>query len=140
MHRALIIEDNLAHISQSADVLQKVGVKEVQSITSVLGAIESLQDVAEGRRIAPDVVILDLEFGQESGFEVLRYWKSAPQLKDIHIIVWTIMGELEQKIAGMFNVHQVVDKAAGPKELERALKTIHIPITQLAKKTPPSVQ
>lgn len=137
MHRALIIEDSLTDISQSAAVLRKMGVEDVQSISSVPFAIEALRDIAEGRRSRPSVVILDLEFGQESGFEILRYWKSTPQLKNLHIIVWTVMGQLEQKIAALFSVDGVVDKRSGPKELERALRAIGRPVSQSGQKTLP---
>lgn len=137
MRRALIVEDSPADISRSAAVLRKMGVEDIQSISNVPYAIESLKEVAEGRRVPPDVVILDLEFGQESGFEVLRYWKSVPQLKDLHIIVWTIMGELEQKVATLFNVDGVVDKMAGPTELERAIRAIGRPVGQSGHKTLP---
>ncbi|HEY6352699.1 MAG TPA: response regulator [Candidatus Angelobacter sp.] len=136
MHRALIIEDSPADTSKSAAVLRKMGVEDVQSISSVAVAIESLKDIAEGRRVPPDVVILDLEFGHESGFEVLRYWKSTSQLKDLHIIVWTIMGELERKVAALFHVDEVVDKMAGPGELERALRAIGRPTSPSGRRAP----
>jgi len=136
MHRALIIEDSPADVSQSAAILRKMGVKDIQSISTVSFAIEALKNVADGRTVPPDVVILDLEFGTESGFEVLRYWKSTPQLRDLRIIVWTVMGELEQKIAALFQVAGVVDKLAGPRELERALKALGRSSSQSERKAP----
>jgi CheY-like chemotaxis protein len=75
--------------------------------------------VIDGSRPAPDLVVLDLAFPMESGFEVLRRWRAHPKLRDIRIIVWTAMGETEQCLSEYFGVQKVVPKWAGPKELEQ---------------------
>jgi CheY-like chemotaxis protein len=124
MLRVLIVEDNAEQIYMATSILMKMGVDNVNAITSVAFALEYLQDITEGKRTPPDIVVLDLEFGKESGFEVLRYWKSAPALKNVRVVVWTIMGELERKMAGLFGVEQVVDKADGAKALEQVLRSL----------------
>ena len=124
MKRVLLIEHNPADIHTATSVLQKFGIKDVHVITSALLAIEYLRDIAEKRRALPDVMVLDLDFGKESGFEVLRFWKSTPELKGIHIIVWTIMGDLQKQMSEMFGVHQVVSKHEGAKELQHVLQQI----------------
>jgi len=124
MNRVLLIEHNPADIHQATAILQKMGIKDVHVITSALLAIEYLRDIAEKRQAVPDVVLLDLDFGKESGFEVLRFWKSTPELKGIHVIVWTVMGELEKKISDLFGVHHVVSKYEGPTELQRILQPL----------------
>jgi CheY-like chemotaxis protein len=120
MQRVLIIEDNAADVYQATSILQRLGITDIHAITSVAFAIEYLRDIIEGKKKPPDLVILDLEFGKESGFEVLRFWKSAPQLKDVRFIVWTVMGELEQKMSRLFGV-EVVPKHSGAQELKRAI-------------------
>ncbi len=124
MLRVLIVEDNAEQIYVATSILMKMGVDNVNAITSVAFALEYLQDITEGKRTPPDLVVLDLEFGKESGFEVLRYWKSAPALKSVRIVVWTIMGKLERKMASLFGVEQVVDKADGAKALEQVLRSL----------------
>jgi CheY-like chemotaxis protein len=124
MLRVLIVEDNAEQIYVATSILMKMGVDNVNAITSVAFALEYLQDITEGKRTPPDLVVLDLEFGKESGFEVLRYWKSAPALKSVRIVVWTIMGKLERKMASLFGVEQVVDKADGVKALEQVLRSL----------------
>jgi CheY-like chemotaxis protein len=124
MQRVLIVEDNAEQIYLATSILMKLGVQHVNAITSVAFALEYLQDITEGKRTRPDVVVLDLEFGRESGFEILRFWKSAPALKNVRVVVWTVMGELEQKMAAMFGVEQVVDKADGAKALEQVLRSL----------------
>ena len=120
--QALIIEDDPRAIQQASSILNKLGVTEVQSISSIPNAMNYLRRVAEGRTEVPGLLVLDLDFSMESGFEVLRFWKASSQLQNMRVIVWTVMGELEQKISRLFGVENVVDKHAGVGELEKALK------------------
>ena len=122
LNHVLVIEDNPSDIRKLSRILEELGVQDIQTVTQVPFAIDYLRDVAAGQRNPPELVVLDLNFEHESGFEVLRYWKSAPQLKDLRIVVWTVMGELEQNIAAMFGVEKVVDKHIGPSELDRVMR------------------
>jgi CheY-like chemotaxis protein len=123
MRRVLIVEDTPADARQSTAVMKKLGAEEVMALSNIAAALLFLQDVVEGTKQAPDLVLLDLSFPQESGFEVLRYWKSNPKLQPIQIVVWTVMGDTEKKLCEFFGVKHVVPKWAGPKELEAVLKT-----------------
>ena len=120
--QALIIEDDPRAIQQASSILNKLGVTQVQSISSIPNAMNYLRGVAEGRTEVPGVLVLDLDFSMESGFEVLRFWKASSKLQDMRVVVWTVMGELEKKISRLFGVENVVDKHLGPGELEKALK------------------
>jgi len=121
--RVLIIEDTPADTRQSTAVVKKLGAQDVTALNNIASAILFLQDVVEGTKEAPDLILLDLSFPRESGFEVLRFWKSNPKLEPIHIVVWTIMGDTERKLCKFFGVEHVVPKWAGPKELESVLST-----------------
>jgi CheY-like chemotaxis protein len=122
MHRVLIVEDTPADVRQSTAVVKKLGAQEIIALNNIAAAILFLQDVAEGTKEAPDLILLDLSFPRESGFEVLRYWKSNPKIHEIHVVVWTVMGDTEKKLCQFFGVEHVVPKWAGPKELEAALR------------------
>jgi CheY-like chemotaxis protein len=119
--RVLIIEDTPADARQSTAVVKKLGAQEVTALNNIASAIMFLQDVVEGTKDAPDLILLDLSFPRESGFEVLRFWKSNPKLEPIHIVVWTVMGDTEKKLCKYFGVEHVVPKWAGSKELESVL-------------------
>jgi CheY-like chemotaxis protein len=119
--RVLIVEDNIADMKTLASVLAKMGVLDVEATTNIAKALLWLQEVVEGRRPAFELILLDLSFPHESGFEVLRFWKSNPQLKDIRILVWTSMGETEVELVKYFGV-EVVAKWAGAGELEEMLR------------------
>jgi CheY-like chemotaxis protein len=122
MRKVLIVEDNPSDIRKSEDVLNRLGVQEIELATTVAKAIKYLDDVRAGSREAPDVIILDLSFSLESGFEVLRFWKSHAELRNIRIVVWTVMGELEQQLCRLFGVEEVVPKWGNVTELEYTLK------------------
>jgi CheY-like chemotaxis protein len=123
MHRVLIVEDTPADLRQSTAVVKKLGAQDVIALNNIATAILFLQDVVEGTKKPPDLILLDLSFPRESGFEVLRYWKSNEKLHEIRVVVWTVMGDTEKKLCEFFGVEHVVPKWAGPKELEAALKT-----------------
>ena len=123
MHRVLIVEDTPSDVRQSAAVVKKLGAEDIIALNNIAAAILFLQDVVEGTKKPPDLILLDLSFPRESGFEVLRYWKSTEKLHKIHVVVWTVMGDTEKKLCQFFGVEHVIPKWAGPKELEAALKT-----------------
>jgi len=123
MRRVLIVEDTPGDVRQSTAVVKKLGANDVIAVNNIAAAILFLQDVVEGTKEAPDLILLDLSFPHESGFEVLRYWKSNAKIHGIHVVVWTIMGDTEKKLCQFFGVEHVVPKWAGPQELETALRS-----------------
>jgi CheY-like chemotaxis protein len=122
MNHVLVVEDNRSDLRQSTAVLKKLQFSQVEAVATVESALMLLQDAVEGDKPAPDLVLLDLSFALDSGFEVLRYWKShQDHLKNTRIVVWTIMGETEQELCRYFGV-DVVPKWAGTAELENVLQ------------------
>src|SRR5438270_8221445 len=90
MRRVLIVEDIPADVRQSTAVIKKLGAKDVIALNNIAATMLFLQDVLEGTKPAPDLILLDLSFPSESGFEVLRYWKSEDKLHRIPVVVWTV--------------------------------------------------
>jgi phosphoserine phosphatase RsbU/P len=123
MHRVLIVEDTPSDVRQSAAVVKKLGAEDIIALNNIAASILFLQDVVEGTKKPPDLILLDLSFPRESGFEVLRFWKSNAKLNEIPVVVWTVMGDTEKKLCEFFGVEHVVPKWAGAKELEAALRT-----------------
>ncbi len=122
MSHALIVEDVNSDVRQSAAILQKLGFKDIDAVNNIARALVTLQDGVDGKNPLPDLVLLDLSFTCESGFEILRYWKSnKASMKDTRIVVWTVMGETEQQLCRYFGV-DVVSKSDGPGELEKMLR------------------
>ncbi len=122
MKSALIVEDRPGDVRDAAKALKKLGVTEIDVLSAAPMAVLRLEEVLAGARPAPDVIILDLDLGIDSGFEVLRFWKTnRKKLAGTRIVVWTVMGEREREIVHHFGA-EFVSKLAGTSELERALK------------------
>jgi CheY-like chemotaxis protein len=121
--RVLIIEDEGADTEKAITIFNRLGLQ-IQSKTAVWSARNLLEDIANGEHPAPHLMILDLGFPHESGFEILRYWKSTPALAKISIIVWTQSRELDRHIADLFEVSAVVQKSQGTEALEKELKRV----------------
>lgn len=121
MGQVLIVEDNIADIRNAAAAFKRLDVADVEAVNTVSRAILRLQNAVEGSQPAPYLVLLDLDFSRESGFEVLRFWKSNKELKNTHVVVWTSMGETEIELSRYFGV-DVVPKGPGAAELIETLK------------------
>ena len=122
MTRALIIEDQIADLQRAISVLRKVGITDIDAVSRVDAGLLRLEDGLEGRSPIPDLIILDLHFNVESGFEILRFWRSNRVLySKTRVVVWTQMTDPELELARYFGA-EVVPKWAGPEDLESALK------------------
>jgi len=124
MRYALILEDTRKDAKVATEVLTKAGIVDIQLMDNVPAAVFRLNEVMEGKHKAPDLLLVDLSFPTDSGFEVLRLWKSNPQLIKIPLVVWTQMGKTEQKLCDYFGVTKIVSKYDGRQGLERAVAAL----------------
>lgn len=122
VRRAVVIEDSISDLRIAIAALKDLGAEDVEAFIRVDKALLHLRDVVEGNRPAPDLIVLDLNFGVESGFEVLRFRRSNPALSSIPVIVWTVMGDTEQELCRLFGAG-VVPKYKGHKALHTVLKS-----------------
>lgn len=123
MQRALVIEDSIPDQRRAMKVFKALQWDEIQQFIRVDAALLHMQEVVEGKHPVPELIILDLQFNLESGFEVLRFLKSNPIFCSVPVIVWTHMGTIEQELSRYFGA-TVVSKEAGSRELEGAVKNI----------------
>lgn len=122
MKRALIIEDDTSDLQRAAEVLRKLGIEDIDAVSRVDTALLRLEQALEAGTPFPDLIVLDLGFNVESGFEILRFWKSNKSLNSrTRIVVWTRMSDLEQELAGCFGA-EVVPKSSGAADLESAVR------------------
>jgi DNA-binding NarL/FixJ family response regulator len=64
--RCLIVDDNDHFLEASQRLLEREGVR-------VVGTARSAQECLErARALAPDIVLLDVDLGEENGFDVCR--------------------------------------------------------------------
>src|SRR5580658_1265940 len=71
--RCLIVDDNLSFQQEMRGLLEEQGIVVVGGATS---GVEALQQIAELR---PDVVLLDIDLGEESGFVLARRLQAGPR-------------------------------------------------------------
>jgi CheY-like chemotaxis protein len=116
----LVVEDSVNDLNICVSVLRKLEVAQVDAVSNVSGALLHLEQVVDGKRPKPDVIVLDLHFSVDSGFEILRYWKARPALRNIQIIVWTVMPESFRPLSALYGIKTVIPKWAGAAELEAA--------------------
>lgn len=124
MKRLLIVEDQSADLKVAVDIVKSLGVPFVEARTSTTAAKLYLENALKQKDTLPDLIILDLDLGYESGFELLRFWHRRPELSPIRLVVWTAMGEDQLKICQLFKVNAVVSKADGMDALKRAIEPL----------------
>jgi CheY-like chemotaxis protein len=124
MKRVLIVEDQASDIRLAAELAESLGATQVEARTSASAAKLYLQTALEDKQELPDLMVVDLDLGYESGFELLRFWHSTPELSRTRLIVWTLMDKRQQEICQLFRVDAVVPKAEGLHALKRAIEPL----------------
>lgn len=117
---AVVIDDNKDDLFIATRLLRKIGIKDVTQFSRIPESIVFLENIAEGNRPCPDFIVLDLNVGYDSGFEVLRLYKSNPRLQACDIIVWTASGAIEKELCEHFGV-ECVPKSGGDSALVAAV-------------------
>ena len=130
MTRLLVIEDQANDLQVAVKAARSAGITEVEARTSPQAAITYLEKGLRKELPLPDGIVLDLDLGYESGYEILRYWHSTPELNKIPLIVWTILGEEQKQICNLFKVSRYVSKWEGGAVLQEALTSVFAETTQ----------
>ncbi len=121
--RVLVIENSPLYVAKAVHILKNMKLDEPLVLTSVAKALMYLEDVLAGEKQCPELILLDLEFGAESGFEILRFRKANPRLQQCEVLVWTVMGEREKELCRLFGV-TYISKQDGDSALESALRDV----------------
>lgn len=119
----LIVEDDAVDVLSAASVARTLGLEHLRTFNSVSRAISFLHGCIEGRTSLPDVILLDLDLGQESGYELLRNWRTNPQLSKIPLVIWSALGDHHRELCEIFKVTAFVPKWKGKDTLRQALLT-----------------
>lgn len=126
MPQVYIVEDDSLSIRQAVQSLtREFPDVEISVFTSPATALQALEDLEAQKFTPPDLIVLDLGFGSQSGFEVLRYWKSSRS--PIPVIVWTQLDTTYQDLCRLFGVKAVVSKLDGPQALIAAITATRTP-------------
>ena len=124
LSRLLVVENEPKDVKRAAEAARLAGFEEIEARTSPHSARAYLEDRLEEDSMLPDGIILDLDFGIESGYELLRFWHSTPRLRSVPVVVWSVLGEEQRKMCDLFKVKQFVGKWEGNEALQQALQSI----------------
>ena len=94
----LIVEDQPNDVHIAAKAAEASGFSMVEARSSAGAARDYLEKGLAGAHALPDAILLDLDLGYESGFELLRYWHGDARLSQIPLIVWTVLGDQYREI------------------------------------------
>jgi CheY-like chemotaxis protein len=120
---ALIIEDDRVSIRVLQQLLEQLSI-EVVVIDNSYKVFESLEYIG-----LPDVIFLDLEMPQNSGYKVLQYLHQSADLSNVPIVAYTTHTSHlnEAKKAGFHSfLGKPLDKDLFPNQLERILKGVPV--------------
>jgi CheY-like chemotaxis protein len=126
MSKILLVEDDAILLGMYRDKFVHEGF-----------TVETAGDGEEGinkiRSIHPDIVILDLLMPEQSGFDVLKFAKGDPELKDIPIVILTNAHADGEEIVQKWGASAFLMKAnTTPEEVVQRVKQL------LAKEHPDS--
>ncbi|HEU0054747.1 MAG TPA: response regulator [Longimicrobium sp.] len=112
MSRIVFAEDDDA-LRQMTEAVLRAGGHEVRSFPDGAGAL------AEVRRDAPDLVVLDYRMGHPDGFEVCREIKEDPRLAYLPVLILTAQTALEDRLGGFdAGADDYLAKPFHPRELQ----------------------
>lgn len=123
MATLLIVEDDPNDLYAAADIAEKLGFS-VEAKSTASSARAYLEAAIEKRVASPDVVVLDLDLGYDSGHELLRFWHKNRDSLNARMVVWTKLGQDQQEVCNLFKVDAVVSKWQGVELLKTAIQPV----------------
>ena len=123
MKHLLVVDDEPKDVMTALGVARSLGIEDVQIKNSLREARAHLQDGLSGKIPLPDAIVLDLDFGPDSGFELLRFRHSTPELASVPIVVWSVVEE-QRRICELFSINSFVSKWQGMDALRDALNDL----------------
>jgi DNA-binding NarL/FixJ family response regulator len=87
--RCLIVDDNPAFLKAAAEVLQRQGM-------SVVGVASNISDaLAKALELQPDVCLVDIDLGDESGLDLAYRLSTTPEIKASQVILISAYSEMD---------------------------------------------
>lgn len=116
----LLVEDQPKDLTSAVQMAKSLGVDDVQARDSASAARAFLERGLKGEVPLPNAIVLDLDLGIESGFELLRFWHSTPRLTEIPLMIWSQVDQ-HREICELFKVRSFVSKWQGINAFREAL-------------------
>ena len=123
MRELLLIDDTSGDLKKAAYVAESVGFDKIHIRSSVPAASALLDEGLAGKSTLPDAIVLDLDLGLDSGFELLRKWHSTPRLAAIPILIWSVLDE-HRELCELFKITSYVSKWEGMEAFREKLQQL----------------
>ena len=95
----LIVDDDPDDIDILRTSFSEIGVKEVDGVESMRGAIAFLQSIADPNNL-PKIIITDLNMPGQNGYDLLKCLKASAQFQHIPVIVFsTSLSNKEKEVS-----------------------------------------
>lgn len=117
----VVVDDDARDLRIPLRILERMNCCTAEYLDNLPAAMALLAEVQNGDKPAPKLLILDLDFQGDSGFELLRAWRTNP-VDGMKIIVWTALHGTLPGLAHLFGVHLVVHKEDGESVLAEAIE------------------
>ena len=124
MKRILVVEDQEKDLQLAEKTAHSLGITDVDARTTSTAARAYLEKALDGSGPLPDGIVLDLNLGYESGYELLRFWHRTPELSKIPVLVWSILGDEQREMCKLFKVNHFVAKWEGEEAFRQALASL----------------
>ncbi len=100
---------------------KELGASEVEIISDFSAAELRFRQIARRQHPAPELIILNVDFGWDSGYELLRFWKAnTASFAGTRVVVWANLTDREEKTVRYFGA-EAVPKQAGDGKLKQQL-------------------
>lgn len=119
--RILIVEDQLKDRSLAQQTARSAGFTDIEAKADIHSAKCYLENALGAEEALPDLILLDLDLGHESGYELLRIRYDSPRLARIPLVIWTHLGHDNSEVCALFNINGYVSKWEGPAVLREVL-------------------
>jgi CheY-like chemotaxis protein len=87
--RCLIVDDNAEFLKTATDLLERQGM-------TVVGVASTIPEaLSKGRDLQPDVFLVDIDLGDESGFDLASQLTTTPAIKSSKVILISAYSEVD---------------------------------------------
>ena len=125
-HKILVIDDHLETVTIIQRVLQQQGYDVISARSGARGLALAAEEV-------PDLILLDVMMPEMDGREVCRRLRATAQSADIPIIMFTALGEADEKLAGFdAGADDYLVKPTEPGELVERVKALLVNVAPRA--------
>jgi len=121
MTMLFVLEDSVQELRAAESAAQAVGFDSIEAKVSSTAAVTRLLRMLLDSSKLPDALLIDLDLGQESGYDILSFRHARPELSAIPAIVWTHLDSHHRQMCEVFGISEFVDKEDGSEALKTAL-------------------